>query len=451
MAGRVKIKQLKKVVGDVNISSMFEEMMGAKDADPDIIIPKFVFVRNTLRNIYRIFHQFSDMLGKDFPEYTDHFNEIRKFADDMKESVYFTSDTDEKEESYKSVSHEEINLLYRKLKENSYVKTLIILCSKLRRYESAFSDQDQLKENFVNQEPGLSFILFDFSKLDLKIMWANSRMKSSIKRYILMVLASIYKRTHAMYKCVTSPDVDVEKFTQMLINSISELKRQPQLHRCQHAFKRIEQSVELLREKFDDYYRESVASENADMLVMNFIVDVSNQGGANATLTQEFRRIIKYMGEVSQKTGKNKDPNVQKIFKMLNTNFNLMEKSTNKNKTDDKNVDDSDIMPTEELKDVELNNPDLDPELDAAAEKQARRIEKQRAKKKRKNKKSVASQTASGAVDDSTNVPDDSTNELHSDLPDDFTNVPSDLPDDSTIMPNELPSDLTDEPEDNAI
>lgn len=51
MAGRVKIKQLKKVVGDVNISGMFEEMMGVKDADADIIIPKFIFVRNTLRYI----------------------------------------------------------------------------------------------------------------------------------------------------------------------------------------------------------------------------------------------------------------------------------------------------------------------------------------------------------------------------------------------------------------
>lgn len=384
MAGRVKIKQLKKVVGDVNISGMFEEMMGVKDADADIIIPKFIFVRNTLRYIYRVFHQFCNMLGNDFPMYSEHFDDIKKFAEDMKESAYLKHEHDEKEESYKALSKEEINMLYRKLKENQYVKTLIILCSKLKRYESSFSDQNNLKENFVNQEPGLSFIIFDFSKLDLKALWSNDRMKTSIKRYVLMVLASLYKHTHALYKCVTSPDVDVEKFTQMLISAIGELKKQPQLHRCHNAFRRIEQSVQLLREKFDDYYRDSVASENADMLVMNFIVDVSNQGGANATLAREFRTIIKYMHDVSQKTGKSKDPNVQKIFKMLNNNFNLMEKNS-KASAPAVPQPDEDITPTEELKDLGTSAE----EVDVADEKQAKRIEKQKAKKKKKNKKNI--------------------------------------------------------------
>lgn len=375
MAGRVKIKQLKKVVGNVNISGMFEEMMGIKDADADIIIPKFVFIRNNLRYICKVFDQFCNIVGNDFQQYSDHFNEIRKFTTDLKESVYLKHEQDEKEDAYKTLSKEEINMLYKKLKDNLFVKTLIILCSKLRRYEPNFADQDNLKENFVNQEPGLSFIIFDFSKLDLKVLWANDRMKPSIKRYILMVLSSIYKYTHALYKCVTSPDVDVEKFTQMLISAIGELKKQPQLHRCQNAFRRIEQSVELLKDKFDDYYRDSVASENADMLVMNFIVDVSNQGGANATLAREFRAIIKYMHEVSQKTGKNKDPNVQKIFKMLNNNFNLMEKNA-KNQPD--------IIPTEELKNLEI----AQNVTEIADEKQSKRIEKQKAKKKKKSKRS---------------------------------------------------------------
>jgi hypothetical protein len=159
-------------------------------------------------------------------------------------------------------------------------------------------------------------------------MWANDKTKYSVKKYILMVMASLYKHTHAIYKCVTSPDVDVDNFTKLLVKAIGELKKQPELHRCTNAFRRIEQSIQLLKDKFDDYYRDSVASENADMLVMNFIVDVSNQGGANATLAREFRTIIKYMHKVSNKTGKSKDPNVQKIFKMLNNNFSMMEKGS---------------------------------------------------------------------------------------------------------------------------
>jgi hypothetical protein len=380
MAGKVKIKQLKKAVGDVNISGMFEEMMGIKDAEPEIVVPKFVFVRNSIRYVYRVLNQFCNLLSVDFPMYEVAFDEIRNYSESMKESVYLKHDHDEKEDNYSECTKEEINGLYRKLKENIYVRNLIILCSKLKRYESSFSDQNNLKENFVNQEPGLTFKIFDFSSLDLKMLWVNEKMKPAVKKYVLMVLATLYKHTHAIYKCVTSPDVDVEKFTQLLINAIGELKKQPELHRCTNAFRRIEQSVQLLKDKFDDYYRDSVASENADMLVMNFIVDVSNQGGANATLAREFRTIIKYMHKVSNKTGKSKDPNVQKIFKMLNNNFDMMEKSAGvKSKKSlfeeetEEVVDEDETIPTNQE--------------DIAAEKRAKRLEKQKAKKKKKKTK----------------------------------------------------------------
>ncbi len=427
MSGRVKIKQLKKVVGDVNISGMFEEMMGVKDAEAEIIAPKFVFVRNSLRYVYRVLNQFCNILGGDFPMYEEHFADIRKFAEEFKESTYLKHDHDEKEEQYAGLTKEEINGLYRKLKENSYVRRLIVLCSKLKRYESSFTDQNNLKENFVNQEPGLTFQIFEFSKLDLKALWASERIKPSVKRYVLMVLATLYKHTHALYKCVTSPDVDVEKFTQMLISAIGELKKQPQLHRCHNAFRRIEQSVELLRDKFDDYYRDSIASENADMLVMNFIVDVSNQGGANATLAREFRTIIKYMHEVSNKTGKSKDPNVQKIFKMLNNNFTLMEKNVGlKPQKSGDTQPDTGISATTDMDELKasgtvLEEPEVPVEPDEIAEeKQAKRIEKQKAKK-RKSKKKKASSLAAVNEADSLAV-DDTQDPTQEDNNDDHTN-----------------------------
>lgn len=328
---KVKVKKIKQLVGDIDINSMFEEMMGIKDAEPDIIIPKIVSVRNTLRLLYKIFTQFSTFvdLRNNFPQIGADLDDIKKFVEDLKESVCIINMTDETEEPYKNLSKEEINNIYRKLKENQYVKNLIILCNKLDKYKSNFSDPNNFKENFVNQEPGLSFKIFTFSGLDLKILWAHDNMKSTVKKYILMVLAKIHTHSYNLYKTITSPDVDIEKFTDVLINSISELKKQPELHRCKMAFGRIEQSVQLLKDKFGEYYRESVASENPNALITSFIVDVSNQGGADARLTREFRTIIQYMHKVSQRNGKNKDPNVQKIFKMLNHNYSLMEQHTN--------------------------------------------------------------------------------------------------------------------------
>jgi hypothetical protein len=140
-------------------------------------------------------------------------------------------------------------------------------------------------------------------------------------------LHKLYIEIFALYKVITSPDVDIEKFTTLLLDSIAKLKHQSGLDRCKNAFKRIEDSVELLKTRFDDYYRESIAASNPNMIVESFIVDVSNKGGGDARLTREFRVIIQHMHKVSQQNGRIKDPNVQKLFKLLNQNYKLMEES----------------------------------------------------------------------------------------------------------------------------
>jgi hypothetical protein len=341
---KIKVKELKKTLGDVNISSLFEEMVGAKDADKQIILPKFIIIRNAIRQVYRVLMQLATFgpLKTDFPEIASSLLEIEKYADCIKESTCISVDIDDQEELYVDLSKEDMNILYKKLKENPYVKKLIVLCGELDRYKNNFNDQANLKENFVNQEPGLSFCIFSFSTLDLKLLWCNSKMKSLIKKYIVTILNNLYKSTHLIYKTITSPDIDIDQFTEILLESITQLKKQPALSRCNRAFKRIEQSVELLKNNFDSYYRESVASENPDSLITSFISDVSTQGGGDLALTREFRTIIAYMSKVSQSNGKNKDPEVKKIFAMLNKNFNLMENNF-KHKSDSKSDDATDL------------------------------------------------------------------------------------------------------------
>jgi hypothetical protein len=403
---KVKIKQIKKVVGDADLNNMFEEMMGIKDADADIIVPKFVLVRNTIRHVCKVLTQFSlfKPLRKDFPSIALGLDEIKKFADSVKEDTYLKHDHEENENQYDNVSKEEINNLYRKLKENTALKRLIIMCNTLEKYKLSFHDSTKLKENFVNQEPGLSFKIFDFSSLDLKILWADSKMTTVVKRYILSVFAALYKHTITLYNIITSPDVDIDQFTELLLSSIGELKKQPKLHRCNAAFKRIEQSVELLKGKFSDYYRESLVSRNPDSLVTSFIVDVSNQGGADARLTREFRQIIQYMHEVSQKSGKSQDPQVKKVFDMLNSNFALMEQNSKKKTTDVENslasVDFSlktDVVHETVADSTQMDTVDtpLDNEntssVPESEEKRTKRLEKQKAKKQRKKVKVAAS------------------------------------------------------------
>ena len=168
----------------------------------------------------------------------------------------------------------------------------------------------------------------------------------------------VYKDLFAIYQLVTSPDVDIDKFADVLMGAIDQLKKQPGLHRCDNAFKRISASVELLKGRFSNYYRESVASANPTIIIESFIVDVSNQGGADARLTREFRQIINHMNKVSEQSGRNKDPAIQKLFSMLNKNFDIMERGT-------KSKDSSEESVPEWLADIKRMDPlVIDEEID---------------------------------------------------------------------------------------
>jgi hypothetical protein len=348
MSTKIKVKSVKKVTGDVNLGGMFDEMLGVTDAEPSIVAPKFVQARNMIRRLTKVLAQFGIMptLRRNHPAIIPHLDEIKTFSDKTREELHIKTDPDEPLNHFDSLNKEEINRVYRKLKENPATKRLVIMCNRLEKYKVNFENPEKIRENFVNAEPGLDFKIFDFSNLDLKYLWGVCDIPSSAKKYILALFADLYKHSHALYNLITSPDVDIKAFTATLISSLGDLRKQPKLSRCNRAFKRIEMSVDLLNEKFSDYYRESIITQNPDTLVGNFIYDVSQQGKDDPKLMREFKTIINYMEELSRTNGKANDPKVKQIFAMLQNNFNLMEK-VNKQSTD-KPLDEEVNMANEE-------------------------------------------------------------------------------------------------------
>ncbi len=334
MGSRVQIRKMKKIIGgDMNasdINSMFDEMMGIKDADKDIILPKFIDARNLIRGVYRILTMLGNFkaIRDDFHWLASSMDEILKFAKDMRESVVFADATDDCEENYDAVDKESMNKLYKSLKENTFVKQIFIMGNRLKQYDVFLKDVNQLQDNFIGIEPGLSLVIFEFSTLDLKRLWADNKITPLVRNYMLQILHKLYTKSRELFKIITSPDVDVDKFAELLISSINHLKKQPKLNRCNNAFRKIEESVQLLKDNFDQYYRESIACSNPNIILENFIVDVSNKGGVTANLTREFGQIINYMRELSTQNGRAKDPRIQQMFKMLDRNYKLMETST---------------------------------------------------------------------------------------------------------------------------
>ena len=331
--GRVKVK---KVIPngseeDANVlNDMFEQMTGSQGADPEIIIPKLTRLHNLLFKFIKIYHlllNFSDFIDK-FQEYNKEFDEIRDFIKNIQKIV----DTDQElsENKLKLMGIDQVNNLYKTLKNKQEVQSIIVTSGNLGKYKRYLEDKDNLKDEFIKREPGYSLIPLSFTHLDLKILWASDKLTNMAKKYILNILNHTYKIGHEMYEVITSPDIDIKRFSQVLIANIDKMKKT--IPRCDKAFDIIKNSVELLEGNFKGYYRNSVEAENPSIIVESFIIDVSMSQKANASITGQFRRIIMHM---KKQSANNNDPRVKKLFKILNYQFDLMAKKTGVEPVDD--------------------------------------------------------------------------------------------------------------------
>lgn len=316
-----KVKQqMHKMMSDEESSSinrMFEEMVGMRDCEAHIITPKIVRSRNTIKKIYQYLVQFATFkpLHLSFPFIKPSLDQIIGFTAELKEAIIWVDESEETEAQYATLEIDQVNKIYKTIKENKYMKDLINLGGRMKRFEKKLEEND---DSFVMQEPGVSMFIFQFSSLDLKKLWAQSNITPMIKKYILTLLYRVFLEVKVLYEIVTSPDVDIGEFSSKLIQCIQALHKIPELNRCKNAFKKIEDSVNLLKENFGGYYREFMSCDNPNVIIENFIMDVSNKSGNNMRLTREFRVIIQYLHKESSKRGKNKDPNIQKLFNILN-------------------------------------------------------------------------------------------------------------------------------------
>ena len=325
MSRRVKMKSaLPKGSGeDVQmLNSMFDQMTGASHADPSIIKPKYEKIKASLTKFCKVFELLLNFknFSENFPECQKGFAEIKTFIDKIR-SEYDLAKTEIKTDS--EDEKKEINEKFAKLKDSAEVQQIIITSSILGKHKKYLEDKDNLSDEFIRREPGLSMEPFPFSSLDLKKIWVSDNFNDMTKKFILRILSHLYKLGYEIYDLVTSPNVDIKQFSQVLIRNIGMLKKQ--IPRCDKAFDIISDSVMMLEGNFKGYYKTSVEAENPSIIIESFIVDVSMKQKSNANITRQFRKIIMFM---KKKSADNNDPRVKKLFSILNSQFSLMEKET---------------------------------------------------------------------------------------------------------------------------
>ncbi len=201
-------------------------------------------------------------------------------------------------------SEEEINFhkKHDASKNTPFVRDCVNMCDALAAYKEYFSNVKKLNHSFVFSLPGTSWTPLPVKSFNIKDVFARAPM-ANVYSFIVTVLHQLFINSMAVYENVTSPDVDVNRFSELIIEYIGQLKKVPDLHRCGKAFSEIENSLGLLKNNFSTYYRDSLNSGDNYTIMENFLLDVSSNAPANPEVTRQFNTIINFY---RKKVGENK-------------------------------------------------------------------------------------------------------------------------------------------------
>jgi len=320
MSRRVKVKKKKskeimKMIKDGDLNSMFNKMLGVDHADPKIVEPKYYRCRKYVSILAGFMEKFATYppLHKLCPNEVKNLDQILQFSKKLMELI------GDKPLNY-VFDRKEISSIYLKFKNHDITKTIFVVHSQIKKIAKHIEDANKLSDRFIIDEPGFEVYPFKkISKLNLFNIWAKDPSKDAIN-YVLKFLHQVHKLTKMICKIVIQVDVDIKKFSQILVECIS--KAEKQIPGCRDAFRKIKNAVSLLEGNFGGYYEDFVKTANPGIIFQSFIEDVSNdQKNTNLKLITQFRKIISHFQKAPSE--KEQNPQMKKMMQMLNSQLNM--------------------------------------------------------------------------------------------------------------------------------
>jgi hypothetical protein len=351
-----KVKTASKTIKDPELINMFNQMVGASDPDPEIVLPKYECIMKNLEETVLILEAFVKSpfamafqldFNKGFLDCREFLARSRKELEELvlkeNDKILTAEDLNELNQNPQKMTQALANMnlrfkvtglkdVYIRLKDSQIIKEIIITTRNLKnilsmekqRSLSQVHDLEQrasLSSNFILKADGDFIVLLSFSSLDFKQIYLHTLMTEEYSNYILFVLFLLYKKFLIIVKELVSPDIDVNKFSEILIDNIEEIRKH--IPRCDKAFNKIRQSVDLLKTNFGEYYKDFISSQNPGIIIEHFVLDVSASSTEDPVTTRQFRDIIKFYRDHMQ--NRIKDPKINKIFQMVSQNLDILE------------------------------------------------------------------------------------------------------------------------------
>ena len=336
--GRGRTKVITKTQDQDDIGEMFNQLLGdEKSLDIEIIKDKYLKLKYNVEKVYKLLLSFKkSMLLKSLKNSHNvdtYVKDLDNFVDDCKSII-----PDDLDDS-KLLKH------YLSIKDNKVINDCITICKNLIRYKKYIEDNENLDDSFIKNNKNRELIIFPFSNFDIKFIYQFAKIDNSVKKYTLIFLNLLYNATYDIYNIVTSPDIDISKFSNVIVSSISNAKKM--IPRANKAFKKIEESVDLLQNNFNGYYKDFITSRNPGIIIENFILDCGKTAGDNVDmdLARQFKSIAMFYKK--KNSGKIKDPRVSQIFELLDKNFSKLD--LNNDDDDDEYCSDDNVDITDEI------------------------------------------------------------------------------------------------------
>jgi len=368
---KMNSKELKKMIKDGNINEMFNQMLGIEAADPNIVIPRYKTCMIAIKVLAGKLLLFANNthINALYPVEAVNIKKIATYAESLLD--LFKNENGKEINLIKlssDFSDDEIAKKYLVLKKHKLIKLLFIYHSQIRNYKSYLSDTNNLNDSFILNSS--SYRVYPFKRLcsmNLYNMWlkhggekCNDEIKE-VRCFILKFLHQFYKHSKNICEIVTKADVDIKQFSKIIIRCIAEAKKQ--IPRCDMAFRKIEQAIDLLEDNFDGYYKDFIKTENPSIIFQNFIQDVSNdQKKTNRKLIFQFTRIMKHFSKMQNSQPKNKQ--FAKSFDFIQKQLSTM----TGNFTDGVDDDESDNE-VEEQEDTEGGKDEVEEQEDTEGKK----------------------------------------------------------------------------------
>jgi len=350
---RIKCKLVKSTLGDKDVVGMFNDLLGASEGSVNIqvVYPKYKELRKLVRMYVRIFASMAGSqclikLERDNDENSS-LSMVNAYADRLTTDYfeifdlpnfdsYIQLDNTLKIDEIPEEERMEFNSKYIALKKCNLMNIIIMTCKNLIVHRAYIENMDTLKDRFLIKTAGTMFKPFIGSDLNFKALYIDRKLSSSDRYFLMLILHKSFEISYAIYNLNSSPDVDVSKFVQVVVANLSEVKKH--IPRCDEAFNAIANSVNLLENNFDSYYKDFVASSNPVVIMENFILDVSNKTKASTKITSQFRKIIRHYRQIAQQQHGNDNPQLKAIFSHVDKSFIELDRRT-KNATlpDDEN------------------------------------------------------------------------------------------------------------------